>query len=351
MGVLQWRLASAGASGAATGEGPLSTQYRYNANYLFEVDEPLQGPKTILQYFRTNGDLPWIGDGFDYGAEQDSNSRCKTISPDRIDKSNWFRVKVDFEPLESEQPDKGEDENGNSQEDPLLWHDEIDVSYTQVTIPVELATFRGTNRNGINGSPMRVRALGSDGPVINSAGVPFDPGIEYEVDVKIVRITKNVAEFDGNLNNQFQGAVNNDQVVINKQPYRYRDTWGPLTARIKNISGSFQIANRIPYWKKTIEVHITPVGWRRLIVDRGLERRQLPGDIREWDANGTPIQISDGDILPGQSHHMRIKDADGYPITAPVLLDGDGAPLKPDRPAIYLEYQTYFEIPFAGINW
>lgn len=335
-----------GLTGAVTGKSRLTAKNVYSATYQVTC-APGDTAKTVIDYFRTTSGYPYIGDPYDFGNDSDSTARCKGLTPSYIEDSGgtWL-VRAEFEPLDAEEDEQQEDARGNKQTDPLLWHDEIDVSYTQLSIPVENAIFRG-----INGGNMRVRAVGTDGPVVNAAGVPFDPTIEKEIDIKIVRITKNVASFNGNTANFYIGNVNSDQVTVNKPAYRFLDLWRPRTARIKNISGTFQIANGIPYWKQSIEVHINPLGWRRFIVNRGTERRQMPGDIREFDENGTPIQISDGDIQPGQPFHMTIKDADGLPITSPVLLDADGQPLKPDQPALYLEYQTYKERAFAGIRW
>jgi hypothetical protein len=39
----------------------------------------------------------------------------------------------------------------------------------------------------------------------------------------------------------------------------------------------------------------------------------------------------------------RIADADGYPVSAPIMLDGDGQPLRPDRPPVYGAWQIYRE--------
>jgi hypothetical protein len=351
---MQWKLASAGASGTITGKSPLSTRRSYTANYLFEVDNPLQGPAAIIAYFASNGALPWIGSPFAYGTEADAASLCKSIAPDRIAKSNWFTVRVNFEPSE-EQSDEKPDEDGNLTDDPLEWREDIDVSFTQISIPVELATFRGHNAGGVNGQAMRVRALGSDGPIVNSAGVPFDPTYEKELDIKVVRFTRNVEEYDGAFANEWISAVNSDQVTIDKPKYKCKDTWGPLTARIKQISASFQMANGVRFWKQTTEVHVSPLGWRKLIVDRGLDRRQMAGDPgTELLADGTPVAISASDIKPGTPNHARIKGPDGYPIAEPVLLDGEGQPLQPDARPVYLEYQDYEEKAFApldGVAW
>lgn len=349
MAVAEWRLASAGASGAATGDSPLFVQTRFNAVYMMRVDDALDGPATILRYFRSSSELPWFGDGFDYGNDRDTASKCKSIAPDRIPKSNWFTVRVDFEPLQAEEPEQGQDESGNSTDNPLLWHDEVSADYTQINIPVEVATFQGVKRGNGRGQPLRFRRIGEDGPVVNSANVVYDPPPQQEVDIKIFRLSRNVAEYNANNLNFYIGKVNSDQVTINKpRPYRFRDLWRPLTARIKIIGGAFQFTNNVFYWKQSVEVHILPfpLTWRKLVVDRGLERRQMPGDINEGGA-----EISASDIVAGQPAVKRIVDQNGYPVTTPVLLDGNGQPLPHNKPPVYLEYQVYGERAFAGFRW
>lgn len=352
MAVTEVRLIENGLSGVAQGKTRLDVRNSYSATYFVKCSDPLDGAKVIINYFRLTSGVPFIGDSYNFGNDRDASSVCRKITPSRIDKSGgMWNVRVEFEPLEGEDQEDNTDAEGNQQSDPLLWHDEINISYTQLSIPVELATFRGSNRNGVNGAAVRFIDIGKTTIPMNSALVPFEPGIEMEIDIKVVRITKNVAEYDGNQANEFIGCVNSDQVVINKQAYGYKDSWGPLTAKIKNIDGTFQIANKIPYWKQTVEVHITPIGWRRLLVDRGLERRLAEGDIIEYDANGTAIQVSPSDQVASFPHRIAIKGPDGYPITSPCLLDGDGQPLDLRKPPVYLEYQTYFERAFAGFNW
>lgn len=337
-----------GFSGSASGESSLSTQISYDVHYLVTIsDLDTDLPQTVLTYFKNTAGLPWIGDSYAINGERDPFSICKRITPQRTPKSYQYTVTVSYEPLNAEEPQNGTDKDGNATDDPLLFHDEINISYTQTSIPVELATFKGINLGGVNGAPVRNLPINSVTIPVNSALVPFDPGIEMELDIKIVQISRNLREFDGITANRYIGTVNSDAVNINKPfPYNYRDAWGPQTAKIKNISGTFMITNKIPHWRQTIEVHINPLGWRRQIVDRGLARRAIEGD-----PDGAGGTISASDINPGVPKIKRVVDSDGYPIAEPVLFDGDGQPLAPGLPVIYLEYEIYQEIPFAGIPW
>jgi hypothetical protein len=352
MAVTEVKFLGAGLTGVVSGKDRLTAKRSYSATFQAKCDSQSDTAYAVIEHFRRTSGLPYIGDGYSFGNDRDASARCKSLTPTLNQNSGGiWNVRAEYEPLDEEEDNQKEDEDGNKQTDPRKWRDEIEVTSTQISVPVEQAIFRGSNKGGRNGQAMRVRALGRNGAVVNSAGVVFDPGIESEVDIKVVRITKNVESYDAFEMGQYQGAVNTDQVIIDKIAYNFKDKWGPQTARIKLVSGVFQIANLVPYWKQTVEVHVSPLGWRRFLVDRGLERRQMPGDVREVRADGTPVEVSPSDNENGEPFQKRIVDVDGYPITTPVLLDGEGSPLQPDQNAVYLEYQVYFERPFAGFRW
>lgn len=336
-----------GLSGSVKGKSPLSERRSFTAQWQITTAQT-DTAETVIEYFRGSGSHPYLGDSYAFGSDSDAQSFCVSIDPRRVPQSlgTWI-VSVEYEPTEGkDEPEERDDENGKKTDDPLLWHDEISIDYTQITIPAELAQFRGCNLGGLNGQPIPpLLTIGRTIVPCNSAFVPFDPGIDMEVDVKIVRITKNVREYDGNRANGFIGCVNTDQVTINKRKYGYRDVWGPLTARIKNISGSFHLANRIPFWKETTEVHITPVGWRRLICDRGLSMILTPELPRP---DGSTVSSSDSD----RNTLVPVANQNGQPITEPVLFNGKGRPLNPfTEVPVWLEYQLYAEIPFAPLKW
>lgn len=342
-----------GLGGGIAGKSVLTAKKTYSATYQVKCDSQSDTTTTIINHFRRTNGLPFIGDAYDFGGDRDSDARCKGLSPSLIDKSGgiWL-VRAEFEPLDNDDDEQkdGAPRNGESekQTNPLLWHDEIDVGYTQLSIPVEMAEFRGIHGIGAN---VRFLPVGKMTIPVNSALQPFDPGLEQEIDIKVVRITKNVQTFNANTANFYIGTVNSDQVIINKQAYGFLDLWRPLYARIKAINASFQIANQIPYWKQTIEVHVSQLTWRKIVCDRGLDRRAAPGDILERDEFGNPILISPSDVAPNIAHTMAIKGPDGLPVTTPCLLDGDGQPLEPGRPAVWLNYRVYRERAFAGIRW
>ena len=347
MAILQVKQVGAGVSGGVAGKEAHKAKRSYSAAWQVKCSDGFDTGAAIIEFFRRHRDLPYIGRAYSFGGDRDPSSVCNALDCNLIQNSGGiWSITARYEPPEGKDEDEGQDEDGNKSSDPLAWRDEIDVSYSQIAVPAEGAIFHGSNAGGRSGTEMRVRKKGQYGPIVNSAGVPFDPGIEEEINLKIVRFSRNVAEFDGDEANGWIGAVNTRQVRINKRAYRYKDSWGPLTARIKNIGGSFQVANGTAFWKKTIEVHVNPLGWRKFLVDRGTDRRQMPGDPK-----GDGDFISYNDLKKGDPQHAKITGPDGYPITSPVLLDGEGQPLAADGEPVYLEYQLCFERSFAGIRW
>lgn len=346
MSVAEVVLHSAGASGSASKEQDKDLQASYRSRYRVRVTSPLDGPTTIFRYFQINANLPWFGRSFFFGNDFDTSVRCKTIEPTFIEKSEgWWEVACSFEtpPKKDDEEDKDDEDEKDKDSPTSSQHDEIEVSYTQTSAPVEQATYLKSDRVT---SRWLTKHEGRPCPVMNSAGVVFNPGIEEEIEIKVIRITKHVKEYDSNDYDKFQGAVNADAVTINKKPYKFKCEFSPLVAKIKNITGSLVTENGKYHYKRTVEIHINPLGWRRTIVDRGMMRSAAPGDP---DGRGGQMYASAGDeYVPGTALHAPILDANGYPVTEPVLLDGRGQPLKQDGQPVYLTYQTLEEKPFAA---
>lgn len=349
MAVEETRLHSAGATGTATGTSPLRIKENYRSRYRVKTNSALDSPDVVLAYFRGNASLPWMGRIFRYGNGGSTGAICRSVTATYIENSEgWYEVDCGFEPLEGgedeggDQSEVGQDEEGKATEDPLKWRDEIDVGYTQISIPAESGIFRrfvgGAGDN-------LVLKPGTKRAVTNSAGVPFDPLPEYEVDIKIIRITRHVRDYPRMMFNNFQGATNSDGVTIQKPKYRFIENLRRYAARLK-FNASFAIINRVKVWQQTTEIYVLPppLTWRRELVDRGLDRRAMHGD-----PDGEGGVISTDSIDPGGAYHRKMVDAEGFPIVEPVLLDGKGQPLDPGKPPVFLEFSFYVERPFAGL--
>lgn len=339
-------LSSLGSSGTATGsqEGTISRSYR--ASYIVTVSSDVRSPAGVFRYFELNADLPWPGRSYRYSDGFDGFSFCKSIDIDWVDKSDGkFIARATFEAAQQQEEEKPDNEGKNTT-NPLLWADELDVSFSQISVPVEFCQFLGFVPQGIENRFLRNFTIQ---PVVNSALKPFDPTLEEEMQIKIIRITKYTGFYEGEAFNRYIGAQNADRVVINKPLYGFRDSIEPAHALIKGLSAQFGITNGIRHWRTTIEVHVSPFifGWNRVVVDRGLDARRGQGD-----PNGAGGTVSASDLAAyGTVGHEPIKDKDGVPVSEPVLLDGNGQPLKPGETPVLLVYRTRPELLFSVIRW
>lgn len=299
--------------------------------------------------FQNDGTTPFLGDAL----SGDPSSLLKKISASRAGGTtdSWY-VSLNYTPRDEGKTDEKEDDEGNKTSDPLKWHDEIAVSFSRMSVPVYSATYRG----GFVGAAANLIAPGHVGCPVNSAFVPFNPGLEKDIACRTIRISKWRAEVDGERLNDIQNRVNNDTVTISKPLYKFKDKWKPFTARIMNAGGSFQLVNEIKVWRVDYEIMIRQDGWREQVVDRGIAVRAMPGVDPDGEGGTIPAppQSDDqGNPIPppkGQTQHRNQMDNQFVPITEPVLFDGDGQPLAPGKPTVYITYSIYPEGPYAGID-
>jgi hypothetical protein len=260
-----------------------------------------------------------------------------------------FSVTVNYEAIDGtdEEPKSNPTEDGKESQDPLEWLDEVEVSFTQIGIAAEFGTFHGfqsTEGNEANNPWMQI---GDVMPISDSARVPYDPPIEKEKDIRVIRITRNVFDYDLGFFDQYQGAVNSDLVVIAKPLYRYVDVLQPLTARIRVIGGRFNVVNGKKFWQQSIEIHVDRDGWRRQLLDRGMQARRFVGDP------GGPVSdspLTNAEAASGFTRFVLNKDAAGGPIPAPLLFNGNGQPLTNGAAAFYGTWGIYRELPFTPLK-
>lgn len=340
---------SAGAGGTASGNDGGTVAMSYNAAFRVTCSSARDTAQTVLKHFRLNADYPWPGRSYKFGDDFDATAIAKTVDAKYIDSSEGkFLVQCTFGPLNGDQQqNQGQTASGGNSTDPLKWHDEISVGYTQISVPTEAAIFKGFTKLGVNNPAF---TAGKEMALMNSACKPFDPTIEEEVDVKVIRITRNVAAYDDTILDKYQGAINSDVVTINKPKYRFKTSFGIYHGRIKALTADFAVTNGIPYYKHTVEVHVYPkgrYGWLRLILDQGIEELWKPGDVRP-----DGLTLSDSDFPRNRQFEVKmITDEEGLPITSPVRLDGNGKMLKPEDDPVFSIWQTKKLLPFATIPW
>jgi hypothetical protein len=282
-----------------------------------------------------------MGRPFRYSTAFSTDAVCADVDCNPIENSGGkFVVVAKFASSSGGSDESNPDKDGNDVSDPLLWHDEIDISTTQVSMPIEYAKYIG---------PKPVNEFLRPNRIIhqpcNSAGVPFDPLPEFELDITVLRITKFTAGWNDGQIAPYRGTINSDAVVINKPDYNFFLQFGPTVGKIKQWSGTFQIVNKIKCWKQTIELHINPLGWRFPLLDRGTTVADEAMDqAQELD--------NYGGVIPANTRlAKRALDQDDVPLTEPQLLNGNGKLLVPGKPPVYLLYSKYEEVPYANIKW
>lgn len=299
----------------------------------------------IDQYFKATGSLPYPGRVFDVGNGRDTRSRCTGLRGTQIEngEGRWLVEATYEEQVTTFIGPTGND--GKPSDDPEDWHDEIDVSTTQMSMAVERALYLGNS-------------VGAVGPFIfpgrwykpcNSTGKAFDPGIEEELDITVLRITKYQRGYGAEFYSNYINTVNASNFRIHKPDYGFSVLIAASTAKMKAINSSYHVTDKGKrYWKHTLEIHINLLNWRRQLLDRGTCPRLRAGDIRR---DGTTVSGNDlpagGDFLDEE-----IKDSDGTAISEPVNFDGRGRErLEADRPSVHLYFQTLRETDWSAIPW
>lgn len=346
MAVSEIKLLAAGASGSATGTDPSNESVSYSLTYQVKCDNQSDGCVTVMDYFRTHADYPWLGRTFKFGNDFDTDSVCKSVKPSYIENSGGiFLVPCEFSPVDSSdnQQQTQSGVSGKATTDPLQWHDEISVSFGTYSAPVESAILMGALNAKTLSPHLKVdRFL----PVTNSKLEPLDPSFEEEYAIKTIRITKNVMEYDDDFYNKYHDTINSSEITIDKPEYRFKATIGKHYGRLR-VSGDFQITNGIIYYRRTLEYAIK--GWNRPILDQTHVYSEI---LRESDVkrDGTTVSASD---LPSGYLQMEVpvKDDDGLSPSRPMLLNGDGKQLKEGEPPVSLVWRSVEEADHSGIDW
>lgn len=173
--------------------------------------------------------------------------------------------------------------------------------------------------------------------IVNSAGYPFDPGLEWEVHYPLLTITRNENDYDPAEADAYRDTVNNAQITIAglaaaAKTARMLEYAGRNAQRRGNI---FFVVRRQIAFRRIVAASsinaengaggsVTPAGWDVLLLDQGI-----------YDAADS-----------------RIEDADAEVVVAPVPLDGAGAKLSNPGPStcIFLRFEAAEEKNFSPLN-
>lgn len=340
---LHWRGSTGGKKGASFDKA----ESNYTAVYRVTTDNPLDQADTIVNYFEATPNMPKLGDEYRFGNDYNPNAILTGIAPDHVDNSRvHWEVVLTYTPKSGTGDGEGtkdleNDANGNPTSDPRLYHNEYDISRTQINVPVWKAIYLG----GMKGIAAGIYRPGDLVVPSNSAFVPFNPPLEKTATLTTLRVIKYRPAYQGVLWGPYEDALNSDVISLAGNPYNLQILWDKYTVLVKNIGGSFHLENNIKFWKIFHELQHNPLGWDVEVPDMGTMQRQMEGDRFP---DGTAISTTD--IADGMPIHRQILDPDGVPLAEPVLFDGDGKPLKNPWPrdTVWLKYRIYTNVRPLG---
>jgi hypothetical protein len=164
--------------------------------------------------------------------------------------------------------------------------------------------------------PIYVDAI-TDEPVLNSAGVSFDPPIDYDIADPVLVISRNEFPIDWPLILSYRNAINLDTYL------------GAAvgTLRLYPILASRQFEQEWGYfYRVTYRIGYREDGWIAHRLDEGRHELNTDGELVE------------------------ILDARGSPVTDPVRLNGSGKQLPVGAETQFLDYNLFKSKLFAPLN-
>jgi hypothetical protein len=159
-------------------------------------------------------------------------------------------------------------------------------------------------------------------PVLNTASDPYDPPVTVDDPRLLMTVVRNERLFNISWVLAYRNAVNSDPFA----------GFPPLTCKVLNIGSRSQWHQDAGwYYQTTYEFEFTTAaidyatntGFRKKIVNQGFRAIS--------SVTGKPNQI----LLKG------------VPVSAPMLLDQNGALLPPNTTPYYSVFQVYPELPFS----
>jgi hypothetical protein len=207
-----------------------------------------------------------------------------------------------------------------------------------------------------------VRAAGSLGPVVNSAGVVFDPPLMVDAYETVFRISGVRQDYWLGYTDGFANHINNRSLMWSdafRVTYSMADdvfeTW---TLKVSVAAASFFRQGDQSYWRYNYEIRyreregigpdLYPAkpwdGWLAIVIDRGYSRWAGPGAD-----DGFGGSISANDIEDGMAPLAAIRGPMGERLPEPALLDGKGVPLGDGFEPVELKYRVNPEAELSGI--
>lgn len=309
---------------------------QYVAMYTVRTSDPQDGVQIVYEQY----DGPRVGDKYEFGNDRDSRAVCRSVTPEPAAEDSTrtvWRVTALYEAgdVQSER-----DQNGNPTNSPLKYAWDVEFGSQVTTTPVYTAVL-------LTDLPTIKRKAGSVGPVVNAAGVVFNPPLEKEDRIGIVRIGFNSLKFN-TLDESLCPCINDQQFNLNI-PWRFQGIefqtyiYPAYTVKLASMGGSVQFERGVTFWRNRYEFHIwrrtgsdgkTILGWREEVVNRGFVAA----------VTGQDEQTEQDNIDEGIAPVKVITDEAGHPVKDYVLLALDGTILPAKGEATYIKYAKYPEV-------
>ena len=353
MSVTNVALAWAGSTGSSTKQGR-----EYTATYRVETDTHLDQTKTIVDFFRDNARfndlaLPYLDSSYSFANDVDPVALCDSIAPKRAENSQQhWSVEFHYKTPDEEEEETGETENGEASNNPLDWRMTCDVSFVDYTRPVTKAIYRG-------GFAHNFLDVGEEYAVVNSSFAVLDPPLERSAMQQLYRF--------GYYRNTYPGWVDQAFRAVNRNPFRIQirdpntvdergqpdgegaildSTFLDFTCQISSVNGAIVRKNGLTLWRMSTEMLVdNEFGFRVDVLDQGVTA--IGGDNYPDGMGGNFVEANWAAGTPAQ---RRIMDPNGMPITEPILLNGNGQPLKLGDPPVYVTWSIYPETDFRILN-
>ena len=335
--------------------------HKYTIPVTVKVDDPTDGAGTVTSYLyatlypRTS---PYQEDNY-----IDILSIVKYISAVRQSGSALvWNATVHYGPINPTTEEEQANPADGATDNPLLFR--WDVSVT--TVPYEVAARSGWNIDAYPkppaaGSCEYVRGANTLGPIVNSAGVPFDPPPSLQNYDTIYRFSGNYPFHDDAYISPKVGRLNSttyefSDILIGNYGMAGGESFPAYTLKCSAVNAQYMRTNGIEYWKYDYEFRVRyrnaaivayepsaiPDGWLEQYLDQGAERY---ADVGCDDGDGGTWSSED---LLGAARAMSIKGPDGKRIANLVLLDGHGQPDAAPVDGVWFRYRLHETSSFAG---
>lgn len=279
----------------------------YTRVFMVETSTPLDDPGAVRQM----PGVPRIYDPYTPpSGQQDVAALVRLVDPEPTDSPTIWKVTVRY----------SSDVDSLLNANPLLRPAEVSYSAFGVAIPAEW---------DVEGKPIR-----------NAAGVPFDPPLEKEEMLLVMRVTRNLPTYDALAVLPYLNSINSKAWQGLK----------PFSTQCKRLDGTRVFEQGKLFWRWDCEFHIR---WLREPANRqritpAPAGGEPPGAYRSWTAwllnRGylcKPLTAS-GKLQPCRNSLLQ-------EVSSPVPLAADGSQLALTENPLYLGFDYLYEKDFNDL--